>query len=101
MAAITSEPEAGTSVEPQAKAKKGSKGFALALPALFLIAWGWALSGATAPGSKTIDGSALANLHWLLYFTGFVFLFSSVMHSVFAKSTAESIGSKTNGFHKH
>lgn len=100
MAAITSEPEARTSVEPQAKTKKGSRGSALVLPALFLIAWGWALSGATAPGTKTIDGSALSNLHWILYFAGFVFVFSSVMHSVFAKSMAASIGWKTNGFQR-
>jgi hypothetical protein len=98
MAAVTSEPEVGTSVEPQAKAKKGSKAFGLAMPALFFFAWGWALSGSTAPGSKTIDGSALASLHWILYFTGFAYLFSSLMHSVFAKKTAESIGWKTNGF---
>jgi hypothetical protein len=98
MAVVTSEPEAGPPVEAPTKAKKSSKGSAVLLPALFVIAWGWALSGASAPGSKTIDGSALANLHWILYFAGFVFIFSSVMHSVFAKSMAESIGWKTNGF---
>lgn len=98
MAAVTSEPEVRTSVEPEAKPKKSSKGSALALPALFVMAWVLALSGTAAPGTKTIDGSTLANLHWILYFAGFVFLFSSVMHSVFAKSMAESIGWKTNGF---
>jgi hypothetical protein len=98
MAVVTSEPEAGPPVEAPTKAKKSSKGSAVVLPALFVSAWGWALSGAPAPGSKTIDGSALANLHWILYFAGFVFIFSSVMHSVFAKSMAESIGWKTNGF---
>jgi hypothetical protein len=100
MAAVTSEPEARTPVEQPVEKKKGAIGAALVLPALFFVAWGWALSGATAPGTKTIDGSALANLHWILYFAGFVFIFSSIMHSVFAKSTAESIGWTTNGFQR-
>jgi hypothetical protein len=98
MAVVTSEPEADAPVEAPEQQKKGSIGSALVLPALFVIAWGWALSGAPAPGSKTIDGSTLANLHWILYFAGFVFIFSSIMHSVFANSMAASIGWKSNGF---
>ncbi len=52
----------------------------------------------TAPGAKSVDGSAMAHLQWIIYFAGVVFLFSSLMHSVFAKSMAASIGWKTNGF---
>jgi hypothetical protein len=104
MAAVTSDPETGTPagapVEAPTTKKKSSKGSAFVLPALFVIAWGWALSGAPAPGTKTIDGSTLANLHWIIYFAGFVFIFSSIMHSVFAKSMAASIGWVTNGFQK-
>ncbi len=98
MAVVTSEPEAGTPVEAPTKAKKSSMGSAVVLPRCSSSPGAGRSSGATAPGSKTIDGSTLANLHWILYFAGFVFIFSSVMHSVFAKSTAASIGWKTNGF---
>ncbi len=99
MAVITSDHETGTqaSATPAPQTKSG-KGSAFVLPALFVFAWGFALSGMTAPGSKTVDGSSMAYLHWIIYFAGVVFLFSSLMHSVFAKSLAASIGWKTNGF---
>lgn len=70
----------------------------MVLPGMFLAAWGFALSGSAAPGAAAGDTSAVSDLRWLLYFAGFVFIFSSVMHSVFAKSMAKSIGWKTNGF---
>lgn len=63
-----------------------------------MLAWVLALSGAAAPGAMAGESHLVADLRWLLYFAGFVFVFSSVMHSVFAKSMAESIGWKTNGF---
>ena len=91
----TAEPEA----KPQSKAKaRGAIGSALALPALLVVAWGFALGGSSAPGAVAHESGAMSDLRWILYFTGFVFGFSSIMHSVFRKSTAASTGWQTNGF---
>ena len=76
----------------------GKKFSSLVLPGLFILAWIMALSGSKAPGAMIGDPHAVTDLRWILYFAGFVFIFSSVMHSVFAKSMAASIGLKTNGF---
>lgn len=70
----------------------------LVLPGMLVAAWVFALSGSTAPGAMAGDSGAVTDLRWLLYFAGWVFIFSSVMHSVFAKKMAASIGWKTNGF---
>jgi len=70
----------------------------LVLPGMLVAAWVFALSGSTAPGAMSSDTSAISDLRWLFYFAGFVFIFSSIMHSVFAKKMAASIGWKTNGF---
>ncbi len=70
----------------------------LVLPGMLILAWVLALTGVTAPGHMLGDTNSVTYLRWLLYFAGFVFIFSSVMHSVFAKSMAASIGWKTNGF---
>jgi hypothetical protein len=70
----------------------------LALPMLLVVAWACALSGMEAPGAVSGEGTATSYLRWLLYYTGFVFIFSSVMHSVFARKTAASIGWRSNGF---
>ena len=71
----------------------------LVLPSMIAVAWILALLGVSAPGSSGISGFNNENtIRWILYFAGWVFLFSSVMHSVFAKSMAKSIGWKTNGF---
>ncbi len=70
----------------------------LVLPGLFILAWVMALSGSTAPGSITGEPTTHADIRWLLYFAGFVFIFSSIMHSLFAKKMAKSIGWQTNGF---
>lgn len=70
----------------------------LVLPGLFVVAWIMALSGSAAPGAVAGEPATHADVRWLLYFAGFVFIFSSVMHSVFAKKMAASIGWKTNGF---
>ena len=72
--------------------------FSLALPALLVLAWIYAFGGSAAPGSAAGDTSADNSVRWLLYFSGWNFVVSSVMHSVFAKKTAASIGWKTNGF---
>ena len=71
----------------------------LVLPSMIAVAWILALLGVSAPGSSGISGFNNENtIRWILYFAGWVFIFSSVMHSVFAKSMAKSIGWKTNGF---
>lgn len=70
----------------------------LVLPGLFIMAWIFALGGSAAPGASANEASAISDMRWLIYFAGYVFLFSAVMHSVFAKSMAKSIGWKTNGF---
>jgi hypothetical protein len=68
------------------------------LPGLFVLAWIFTLTKMAPPGGEAGESTALNAVHWLLYMAGFVFLFSSVMHSVFAKSMAKSIGWQTNGF---
>jgi len=70
----------------------------LILPGLFVLAWIYALTSSDAPGSVTGEANAISDLRWLLYFGGYVFVVSALMHSVLAKSTAKSIGWKTNGF---
>jgi len=82
-----------------AKGNKMSKKISgLILPGMLILAWILALSGVTSPGHMASDTSAVSYIRWLLYFAGFVFIFSAIMHSVFAKSMAVSIGWKTNGF---
>ena len=76
----------------------GSKISSLVLPGMIILAWILALSGVTAPGAVGGEVAAAGYIKWMLYFCGWVFLFSSIMHSVFAKKMAESIGWKTNGF---
>lgn len=75
------------------------KAWGFMFPALFIIAWFFALtSTSSAPGASTGGVTELAYLQWLIYFAGYVFVVSAIMHSVFAKHTAASIGWKTNGF---
>ena len=68
------------------------------LPGLFILAWILILSGLTPLGAHSNDSFNITAIRWLLYFAGWVFLISSIMHSVFAKKMAESIGWVTNGF---
>ncbi|HSE29702.1 MAG TPA: DUF6790 family protein [Candidatus Saccharimonadales bacterium] len=72
--------------------------FGLILPGVFVLAWIMALSGSDAPGAIANETIAEGYIRWMLYFAGFVFASSFVMHSFFAKRTASSIGWKTNGF---
>jgi hypothetical protein len=66
---------------------------------MIAVAWILALFGVSSPGSGGVSGFNEENtIRWILYFAGWVFLFSSVMHSIFAKKMAKSIGWKTNGF---
>lgn len=76
----------------------GSKVSGLVLPGMLVLAWILALAGVTPPGAVAGETYLIADVRWLLYFAGFVFIFSSIMHSLFAKKMAESIGWKTNGF---
>jgi hypothetical protein len=78
--------------------RKAALGSALMLPVIFFVAWGFALSGSKPPGAVTGEAVAVDYLRWILYFAGIVFIISSVMHSVFRKHTAASIGWQTNGF---
>ena len=71
---------------------------ALVLPALFIGAWILTFLGATPPGALASDSLNARAIHWMLYFSGYAFGASSVMHSIFAKKMAQSIGWVTNGF---
>ena len=70
----------------------------LVFPGFFVLAWSLTISGSVPPGA--VEGISFSNraICWLLYFCGFAFLSASVMHSVFAKKMALSIGWQTNGF---
>lgn len=72
--------------------------FSLVLPSLLVMAWTFSLLGWVSPGSMAGDSQSVNTLRWMLYFCSWNFIISSVMHSVFAKTTAASIGWKTNGF---
>lgn len=76
----------------------GSTLSGLVLPAIFVLAWIFALTGSMPPGGLMGEPKVIDYTRWLLYFAGFVFIFSSIMHSIFAKKMAASIGWKTNGF---
>lgn len=71
---------------------------AIAFPAMFVWAWYLTLSGSVPPGADLSNDWHLKATNWLLYFSGFAFLSGAVMHSLFAKTTARSIGWVTNGF---
>ena len=75
-----------------------SKISGLILPALFVLAWIFALTGVVPSGGYASEPKPIAAILWLLFMAGIVFIASSIMHSIFAKSMAESIGWKTNGF---
>lgn len=78
--------------------KAGGIGMGLMVPATFVVAWILALTGTQAPGAVAGEASDVNSLRWMLFFTGIIFLVSSLMHSVLAKKTAASIGWTTNGF---
>ena len=78
--------------------KGGSIGMGLMVPATFVVAWVLALTGTTAPGAVNGEATDVNSLRWMLFFTGIIFLVSSVMHTILARKTAASIGWTTNGF---
>ena len=70
------------------------------IPALTLVlGWILALLHVSAPGAVADDSTMDSVMRWMLFLPGgCMFLASSVMHTVFAKRTAASIGWQTNGF---
>jgi len=71
----------------------------LVLPLMVVLAWVFAAFGLTPYGGATGDTFAVdAMRRMLLLPAGIQYIVSGFMHTVFAKSTAESIGWKTNGF---
>jgi uncharacterized protein DUF6790 len=72
---------------------------ALFPPALFIIACVLGLVGADPPGDSTGSGLAESLLLWTLYLSiGWAGVGAGLSHTVFAKSTAKSIGWETNNF---
>ena len=80
------------------KARSGGIGMGLMVPATFVVAWILALTHTQAPGAVAGEATDVNSLRWMLFFTGIIFLVSSVMHTFLAKKTAASIGWTTNGF---
>lgn len=71
----------------------------LVLPLVWVIAWALALAGVQASGSHGGQGFSVNALRWMLYLpAGWMFLVSGLMHTKYAKKTAELIGWQTNGF---
>jgi len=71
----------------------------LILPLMVVLAWVFAAFGLTPYGSSAGDDFAVEAMRWMLFLpAGIQFIVSGFMHTVFAKSTAEGIGWKTNGF---
>ena len=71
----------------------------LLVPLTLALSWLFAAIGWNAPGT---DGSTPFDeeaLRWILFLgLGWTAVFSSLMHTVFAKQTAKSIGWETSGF---
>jgi hypothetical protein len=71
----------------------------LVLPIVWLVAWGLALAHVQASGSHAGESFSVNAIRWMLYLpAGWMFLVSGVMHTKYAKKTAEMIGWVTNGF---
>jgi hypothetical protein len=68
-------------------------------PILFVLSWVFALLGMNAPGADAATAFDEQALRWMLFLgMGWNILGGALMHTVFARSTAEAIGWKTNGF---
>ena len=71
----------------------------LFLPASLVAAWLLSVTGVPAPGSDPETDFASNAIRWMMSVpVGGMFIASGLMHTVFAKRTAESIGWKSNGF---
>ena len=65
----------------------------------FVLSWVFALIGWDAPGTDAATAFDEQALRWMLYIAlGWTGAVGSLMHTVFARKTAESIGWQTNGF---
>jgi hypothetical protein len=72
---------------------------ALAPPLAFVLSWVFALIGWNAPGTDSGTPMDEQALRWILYIgMGWTAAVGSLMHTVFARKTAESIGWTTSGF---
>jgi predicted membrane channel-forming protein YqfA (hemolysin III family) len=72
---------------------------AYAPPIAFVLSWLFALVGWYAPGTDAATPFAEQALRWVLYIAlGWTAAVGSLMHTVFARRTAASIGWETNGF---
>ena len=72
---------------------------AYAPPLAFVLSWLFALIGWHAPGTDAATPFEEQALRWLLFIAlGWTAAVGSVVHTVFARSTAASIGWETNGF---
>ena len=66
---------------------------------LFVLAWVFALIGWEAPNTDAATPDDEQALRWILYLgMGWTAVGASVMHTIFARNTAKSIGWETNGF---
>ena len=72
---------------------------ALAPPIAFGLSWLFALIGWNAPGTDSSTPTDEQALRWILYVgLGWTAVAGSLMHTVFARGTAKSIGWETSGF---
>lgn len=72
---------------------------AYAPPLLFVLTWVFALLGMEAPSTDSATPFDESALRWMLFLgVGWNILAGFVMHTIFARGTAKSIGWETNGF---
>jgi hypothetical protein len=72
---------------------------AYAPPLVFVLSWVFALVGMDAPGAGSTTPFDEQALRWMLFLgMGWNIFGGFFMHTVLARSTAESIGWQTNGF---
>ncbi|MCP4434586.1 MAG: hypothetical protein GY812_03685 [Actinomycetia bacterium] len=71
----------------------------LFLPAVLLVAWVLAIAGVVPFGGSDGDSFAVTAMLWMMTLpVGTQFMVSGLMHTFFARSTAQNIGWSTNGF---
>jgi hypothetical protein len=71
----------------------------LVLPIVWVVAWILALAHVQASGSHAGQSFSANAIRWMLYLpAGWMFIVSGLMHTKYAKKTAELIGWETNGF---
>jgi len=66
---------------------------------VWVVAWVLALAGVHASGYHASQGFSINALRWMFYLpAGWMFIVSGLMHTKYAKKTAELIGWRTKGF---